>query len=118
MSDLLPRFAFLPALPLAKPLDLGEWRVGTPPPEVGWRSDRFKELAGSLLGSFEKVGLKGGAVFWHRDRGIDGTTPEGEALLAMQAAIRYGRRENPSTRSSLSLRPCARTKRDDCVPAR
>ena len=36
----------------------------------------------------------------------------------MQAAIRYGRPENPSTRSSRSLRPWVRTKRPDCVPAR
>ena len=37
---------------------------------------------------------------------------------SMQAAIRYGRREKPSTRSSLSLRPWVRTKRPDCVPVR
>ena len=37
---------------------------------------------------------------------------------SMHAAIRYGRRENPSTRSSLSLVPWVRTNRPDCVPSR
>lgn len=70
-----PHVGFFPALPLAKNIELGDWIIGKPPQNVAWRSDRFKSLSETLVASFEKIGFKNAAMFWHRDRGFDGTRP-------------------------------------------
>src|SRR4051812_49061980 len=84
-----PHIGFFPALPLANNLELGNWLVGTPPPNVVWRSDRFKTLAESLLGSFRKLGFKNAAMLWHRDRGFDGVLPSPQEVGAIQASVRF-----------------------------
>ena len=84
-----PYVCFFPALPLANSLALGEWRVGTPPTGIHWRSDRFKELVEALLGSFASDGFKEPAVTWHEQRGMSGERSSDEVLEALQAAVRF-----------------------------
>ena len=80
---------FFPAVPLAKNLELGEWVVGSPPPETEWAPGRFRELSESLIRSFEKRGFTGGAWLWHRERGFDGSTPSDEDIGAIRAAVTF-----------------------------
>lgn len=83
-----PHVGFFPALPLAKNIALGDWIIGTPSRDGAWRSDRFKSLSETLGASFEKIGFKNAAMFWHRDLGFDGTRPSNDEIGAIQAAAR------------------------------
>jgi hypothetical protein len=74
---------------MADSLELGEWRIGKPPQGGAWRSPRFKSLAESLVKSFEKLGFRDIAMFWHRDRGFDGTIPRDAEIRAIQASVRF-----------------------------
>lgn len=82
-----PYFSFFPALPLSKTLRLGEWCIGTPGPDVPWRSARFKELATAYVESFVKQGFKKGAWMWHHAGGFDGSMPTPEIWSAIHATI-------------------------------
>ncbi len=84
-----PHISFLPALPLAKNIELGEWIVGTPPVDTPWAPGRFRQLAEALIRSFEKRGFKDGALMWHRDRGFDGSLPSDEEIQAIRAAVAF-----------------------------
>lgn len=78
-----------PALPLEKNVEIGEWIVGTAPTETLWATERFKELSLAFYRSFEGAGFKGGAMLWHRDRGFDGSHPEGQELGALAQAVTF-----------------------------
>jgi hypothetical protein len=80
---------FFPALPMTDSMELGEWCIGRPPQRVAWRSARFKSLAESLVKSFEKSGFRDIAMFWHRDRGFDGTIPSDAEIRAIQTGVRF-----------------------------
>lgn len=85
-----PRYVgFFPALPLDKNIELDEWVVGTPPPGTPWVSSRFRELSETLARSFQKLGFKGGAMLWHRDRGFDGSKPSDNLIAAIHAAVAF-----------------------------
>src|SRR6267143_2396747 len=89
MPNRLPCIGVLPALPLAKNLELGDWIVGTPSEDVTWRSSAFKELVERLVSSFEKEGFKGGSLLWHRTCGFDGTPPPDDELAAIRGAVSF-----------------------------
>ncbi|HXJ19556.1 MAG TPA: hypothetical protein VMT03_04920 [Polyangia bacterium] len=80
---------FFPALPLEKNIELGEWIVGSPPETTPWASRRFRDLSESLVRSFGRVGIKGGAMLWHRERGFDGSKPPDDVSRAIHAAITF-----------------------------
>jgi hypothetical protein len=84
-----PHVGFFPALPLARTLDLGDWLVGLPSPDVPWRTDRLRELTQTLMASFSDSGFDNGALVWHRERGFDGTLPPDEARAAIAAAVGF-----------------------------
>lgn len=84
-----PVVGLFPALPLKRNLDLGEWLIGTPSPDLIWRSNQLRERFSELLQSFERHGFKNGSVLWHRDRGIDGQPPTIEAARAIWLATRF-----------------------------
>ncbi len=81
-------FGFFPALPLRDNLELGEWVVGSPAPEVEWASSEFRQLAETLYDSFAPRFTRG-AKLWHRTRGFDGSWPTAEAYRAIQAAVAF-----------------------------
>ena len=81
--------AFFPGLPLSSTLEFDDWAVGSLPEGIKWRSARFELLARRLLDSLGKHHLRGGAVLWHRDRGLDGTIPEREVLHNIHAALTF-----------------------------
>lgn len=79
---------YMPALPLARTIALGPWRLGPLRNGFPWRSEGFRSLATALIESWVKEHGPG-AILWHVDRGIDGVPPNTGDWLAIELSVTF-----------------------------
>ena len=84
----LPCVSFFPALPLAKTIELDDWRIGAVPSGVSWKP-KLEAPARALLDSFGEHGCRHPSLVWHATRGVDGSPAPDRECMAMELAVTF-----------------------------